>query len=93
MLWLNSNEPVAIAANPSIVIAPTTASSIRDMIITGMFMLMMLFAVYPITAPRIAARITVTIGDAMPNLVPTIMAIAPEPNAIIPADGTPVPRP
>jgi len=90
---LNMKVPVHIAANPSMVSAPTIDNFMSEKIMTGMFMLMMLFAMYPMTAPMMAASIRVTIGDAIPNFVPAIMAIAPAPNATIPADGTPVPRP
>ncbi len=89
----SSNEPVIIAENPIRVNAPITAISMSDWIMTGMCMLRILFAVYPRIAPITAARIMATTGAATPNCVAKSIAMIPEPNAIIPAEGTPVPIP
>ncbi len=90
---IRSNVPAICAEKPIRTSAPTIASSTRDMIMTGILMFRMLFATNPRIAPITAASTTATMGAMIPNLVANSMAITPEPNAIIPAEGTPVPIP
>ena len=90
---LNVNEPVSMAEKPIITIAPTAASSAIDWIMTGIFMARMLFAIQPRIAPITSPNTSATIGAAIPNLVASSIAMTPEPKAIMPADGTPVPIP
>ena len=87
------NPPVISAAKPIRVNAPTTAISVSAWTIAGIFMFRMLFEMYPSMNPIIAAIISAAMGAAAPNFVASNIAITPDPNAIIPADGTPVPIP
>ena len=90
----NMNVPAIVVLSPTIASAPALPISTMVFSMIGMFIPSTLFARTPITNPIIAAAISATIGPAIPPTArPNNDATTPIPSAIIPMDGTPVPRP